>query len=401
MLTLGNRDLIRAINRSLILNTVKTHGMIDRAEISRVIGLSPATVTAITQELIESNLIVEREPGDSRGGRRPILLAINPRGGYVVGIKVMEDHLVGALVDLESTVLMRGTIPLIDSSPKVLVQAVSDLVNQVIKTFGIDLGKLIGVGVGLPGIIDAQKGVLRQTPFFDWQNLPIREMLSEKLNISVYIDNDVNTLTLAEKLFGAGRGLQQFLVITLGRGIGLGIVINGQLYRGTGGGAGEFGHIIVSSDGPLCECGKTGCLEAHIGERGLLQSAHQAKGAAALNQVTSMDDLLHLAANGDNQAVQILENAGKLLGKSIANLVNVLNPECIIISGEGIRYGDVFFKPMQQVIQSYTSKSMYQDITLRIDPLGDDAWARGAASLALDQLFAPPVNRDSSLTNGK
>jgi N-acetylglucosamine repressor len=395
MQQLGNRDLIRAINRSIILNTIKTNGLIDRAQIARITGLSPATVTAIAQDLIDSNLIVEKEPGDSRGGRRPILLAINPGGGYVVGIKVMEDHLVGALVDLESTVLMRGTTPLNDNHPDGLVQAVTDLVNQVLRSYGVESTKLIGVGVGLPGIIDAQKGILRQTPFFDWHDLPIRDMLSEKLGLSVYIDNDVNTLTLTEKLYGAGQGLRDFLVVTIGRGIGLGIVINSQLYRGNGGGAGEFGHIVIDEDGPACECGKRGCLEAYIGEKGLVQSSQY----ISLNK--SIDEILQLVEGGNKIAIQILESAGRLLGKEIANLVNILNPERIIISGEGVRYGHFFFDMMQSAVEQNTTKSHFKDLTIRVDPLGDDAWARGAASLALDQLFASPVNQDVRLISGE
>jgi predicted NBD/HSP70 family sugar kinase len=397
MQPLGNRDLIRAINRSLILNTIKTNGLIDRAEISRMVGLSPATVTAIAQELLDGNLIVEKEPGDSRGGRRPILLAINPSGGNVIGIKVMGDHLVGALVDLEATVLMRAAIPFAAGTPEQLVEAVSELVSRLIETGGVSPQKLIGIGVGLPGIIDAQKGILRQTPFFNWQNLPIREMLSKKLEQSVYIDNDVNTLTLAEKLFGAGQGKQQFLVLTIGRGIGLGIVINGQLYHGVGGGAGEFGHTLISPNGPRCDCGKSGCLEAYIGEKGLLQSASSFLPAEAAN----IDSLVHLASIGNPEAVHILSDAGAMLGRAVSNLVNTLNPECLIISGEGIRYGDVFFDAMRSSLNQYATSSMLQDLTVRIDPLGDDAWARGAASLALDQLFAPPVNRDASLSSGR
>lgn len=393
MQTLGNRDLIRAINRSLILNTIKTHGLIDRALIARKTGLSPATVTAITQELIDSELVVEREPGDSRGGRRPILLAIQPTGGYVIGVKVMDDHLVGALVDLEATVINRAIIPLTESEPQALVSAVSDLTHQLVNSGGISAAKLIGIGVGLPGVIDAQRGILRQTPFFDWKDLPIREMLSKELGQSVYIDNDVNTLTLAEKLFGSGQGMQQFLVITLGRGIGLGVVINNQLFRGAGGGAGELGHTVISVDGPPCECGKRGCLEAYIGEKGLLRAS-----LAASLPVTSIDDLLELAHRADPTAIRILQQAGAQLGIAIANLVAVINPDSVIISGEGVRYGDVFFNAMRATLKENSPASMYLDLTLRIDPLGDDAWARGAASLALDQLFAPPVNRDTSLT---
>ena len=235
---LGNRDFSRALNRSTVLNMIKTVGPIDRAELARRTGLSAATVTGITAELISDDLVFEKAPGNSRGGRRPILLALNARGSFVVGLKVTETQVIGALTDLEATVLEKRSDTLLDRTPEHVIETLVASVHALIQSQNIELGKLLGVGVGLAGIIDTERGVLRQSPFFGWHDLPLRQLLHKKLNVPVYIDNDVNTLTLTEKWFGSGYAVDNFLTVTIGRGVGLGIVVNGQFYRGASGVAG-------------------------------------------------------------------------------------------------------------------------------------------------------------------
>jgi hypothetical protein len=277
---LGNRDLIRAINRSVILNAIKAHGPIGRADISRLSGLSPATVTGITGDLIAEDLVFEKQPGDSSGGRPPILLALNPRGGYVAGIKLMEDHITGALTDLEATVLAKQSRSLPLRTPECAVETMAALVDDLLHETGLSHSKLLGVGLGLAGIVDSENGLLRESPFFRWRDLPIRDLLQQQIQAPVSIDNDVNTLTLAERWFGSGQGLRNFLSLTVGRGVGLGIVVNGQLYRGAGG-AGELGHTVIDPQGPLCDCGKHGCLETYVGDPGLLRMASERRTSAA------------------------------------------------------------------------------------------------------------------------
>jgi len=393
---LGNRELIRAINRSTILGAIKKHGTIPRAEIARLTGLSPATVTGITADLIHENLVFEKESGDSSGGRRPIMLAINPRGGCVVGIKVMEDHAVGALTDLEATPLGKEFFPFTDTSPKGVSEALGKLVTILMENFGGTGSCLMGVGVGLAGIIDADQGLVRQSPFFGWNDVPLRDLIQYHVHVPVYLDNDVNTLAFAEKWFGAGQGVNNFLVVTFGRGVGLAIVTNGQFYHGVRGGAGEFGHTVIQPDGELCSCGKHGCLEMYTSEPALLhQAAELFKNGELSRLPQTPEDLIALASAGEAGAQAIFMRAGKLLGQNIANLVNIFNPQCILVSGEGARAGHWLFDPMRAAIDEHTLPHLLQDVSLLIEPLGDDAWARGAASLVLHELFESPIKRQS------
>ncbi len=394
---LGNRDLIRAINHSIVLNTIKTNGLIDRAQIARLTGLSPATVTGITADLIDSGLVVEKTVGDSRGGRPPIRLAINPQGGYVVGIKLMEDHALGALTDLEATILVKDSISLPDTRAENAVSTMVDLVKRLLTTARLPEKKLIGIGVGLAGIVNFETGILRQAAFFDWRDLPLRDMLQAQSQVPVYIDNDVNTLTLAEQWFGAGQNIDHFLTLTIGRGVGLGIVTNGRFYRGAGGGAGEFGHTLIDPNGPPCTCGKNGCLETYVSYPALLQSAQAASQDGRLSQAPSTISALIAMAEAGNPVIQdILGRAGELIGRSAANLVNIFDPRLIIIGGEGVRLGPWLLDAVIDSVQRYASPSLLQDCQVRVEPWGDDAWARGAASLVLRDLFESPVHRETA-----
>jgi predicted NBD/HSP70 family sugar kinase len=388
---LGNRDLIRSINRSAILNAIKNRRPVGRAEIARLTGLSPATVTTITGDLLAKGLIIEKTPGDSSGGRPPILLDLNPKGSYVVGIKLMEDHADGALTDLEASVIAHLTAQFNDRSPEAVIATLAGLVRDLLAERDLDQSRLIGVGVGLAGVVDFERGVLRRSPFFGWTNLPLRDLLRAQVQAPVSIDNDVNTLTLAEMWFGHCRDQRHFITLTLGRGIGMGMVLNGQLYRGASGGAGEFGHTLVHPDGDLCDCGQRGCLEAYVGDPALLSQARQSHQEGRMPPAADPGELARLAKDGDSEARRILAEAGELLGCAVANLVNLINPGCILISGEGVRYGEWLFEPMQKAVRLHAQAPMMEEIEFSIEPWGDEMWARGAASLVLRDLFEPPV----------
>jgi predicted NBD/HSP70 family sugar kinase len=387
--TLGNRELIRDINRSAVLNLIKTEESISRAEIARRSGLSPATVTGIVSQLIEEGLVYEKEEGDSRGGRKPILLALNKKGGYVVGIKLMSDHAIGALTDLEATIITKQVGDFEGHSIEEVLDTLETLVGKL--RGKIESDQLLGVGIGLPGLVDADRGILKQSPFFQWFDVPLVEHLESRLGLPVYVDNDVNTLTLVEQLFGDWQDVENFILVTIGRGVGLGIVVNGNLYRGAKGGGGEFGHTVIDPNGPLCACGKRGCLETFVADPALLRLAGEAVARGEIpGEVNEVEDLFELAHKGNQTAKEIYTQAGQKLGWGIANLINVLSPEIVIISGEGARAGDLIFKPMREAIKVHVMPGLSDSFEIHVDPWEDDDWARGAASLILQQVFHSP-----------
>jgi predicted NBD/HSP70 family sugar kinase len=220
-------------------------------------------------------------------------------------------------------------------------------------------------------------------------------MAQDRLGIAVFVDNDVNMLTLAEKWYGSGQGVENFLVVTIGRGVGLGIVVNNQFYRGARGGAGEFGHTVIDPDGPRCDCGKHGCLEAYVEDGALVRQAQEATARGELDRpLTSVDELVALANAGQPVAQDIFAQAGEVLGRSLANLINIFSPELLLLAGEGTRAGDWLFEPMRQAAARYALPSLMRDVRIHVEPWGDEAWARGAASLVLRQLFESPMHRE-------
>ncbi|NOZ50361.1 MAG: ROK family protein [Chloroflexi bacterium] len=327
-----------------------------------------------------------------------MLLALNPNGGYVVGVKLTEEHVFGALTDLEATVLAKQTGYLENQRLDTAIDAIVAVVNSLVEKAGIARDKLLGLGVGLAGIVDAREGTLRHSPIFGWRDVPLAGLLISHLHVPVYIDNDVNTLTLTEQLFGVGQGIDDFLTITIGRGVGMGIVVNGQLYRGRHGGAGEIGHTVIDPDGPQCECGNRGCLETYVSDPHLLRMAHEAFARGEMpTDVTEVDELLALARAGNPAALAIYAQVGETLGRTIANLINTLNPMEIIISGEGMRAADFLEETLRATVARHVMTGLSGNIEIRIDFMSDDAWARGAASLVLQELFKTPLYR-SELT---
>jgi predicted NBD/HSP70 family sugar kinase len=389
----GSRKLIRELNRSVVLNMVKEHGSIGRAEIARRSGLSPAAITSISGELIEEGWMLETDTGESSGGRRPILLQLNPNAGYVIGIKLAERSVLGVITDLNGQVIEKQVVDTNGSDPEAAVKILAALIENLCVASRIPKSRLLGVGVGLAGVVDASRGTSRIHPFLGWQEVPIGSLLQSLVNVPVYLDNDVNTLTYAERLFGRGQGVEDFIVVTVGRGVGMGMVLNGQLYAGSKGGSGEFGHTVVKEGGPLCDCGKNGCLETFVGEDALLRAAKGAHENGELPAVKSLEDLIDLGLEDVPAAMKIFEDAGAVLGLGIANLINLFNPALILIGGEGVRAGEMMFGPMRVAAEQHTIPVLWPDTEIIIDPWGDDAWAIGAASLVLGEVFRSPVQK--------
>ncbi len=390
----GNRQLIKDINRYTVLNAVKNYGPVSRTGLAQVTGLGQSTITGITKALIDQGLIYEKTEGESSGGRPPILLELDRHAGYVIGVKLMEDRLSVALTDLDANVLISEILPLSATSDvDATLVAISDVIHNLAEQ-NISADKLLGVGVGISGVVDADMGICLYSPILRWQNIPLRDVLETHLNIPVVIDNDVNTLTIAEQWFGSGRDVSHFLVVTVGRGVGMGIVVNGQFYRGANGGAGELGHTTFIENGIQCDCGKHGCLEAYTADSAIIRLMREAiaqKRSQLRKTDLTLDDILHWAERGDEAAQASLAQAGHYLGIAIANLVNLFNPSLVIISGEGVRAGRFRLEPMQKAIRSHIFNGLGDQLEIIVEPLGDETWARGAAGLVLGELFKLPI----------
>jgi N-acetylglucosamine repressor len=392
----ANRDLIKAMNRNLLLNIIRREGPLSRTKLTEASGLSVGAVSQITNDLIAEDWIIEVGESESTGGRRPILLRFNPTAGYVLGLKLMEDRIVCAVTDLDNEVVEYierfNTARAFDA----VSSAIVEIIRDAVRISGIASQEVMGVGIGLAGVIDCQQGIVHYSPFFHWQEQPLADHVAEQLAMPVYIENDVNTLTITEQLYGDGLVVEDFVVVTVGRGVGLGMVLNHQLYHSEPGGAGELGHITVAVDGPVCGCGKRGCLEALAADPAVVRYVEDALAAgaeSAIDQPISIAHIIAAADAGDTLAQEALAVSGRWLGVGLSTVVNMLRPSRIIISGEGVAAGDHRLQPMIEAMRANAFNGLLDDVTIIVKPTDDQTWARGAASLVVGKLFESPLTK--------
>lgn len=379
----GHAGLIKQINEVAVLSVLRRRELASRTDVAKETGLSLPTVSTVATRLLSLGLVEEREVGESTGGRRPVLLAIRPSGAHVAGIKLTETAAHGVLVDLAGSIVASVLRPIREATPRAVVRAAVEVVERLSAEAG---GRpVLALGVGVAGAVDWVNGVVRHATYQQWRDVPLRELLHAKLGIPVVVDNDVNALVTSEQLFGAGREVDDFAVITVGRGIGLGLVLQGQTYRGSIGGAGELGHTKVA-DGPDCVCGGRGCLEAVTSD-----PAVAAQVAAEVRRTLTVPEAIALARGGNAAARAAFESRGRLLGRAAGNLVNLLNPRTLVVAGEGTNAAELFMPAFREGLAEAAFDGLADELSVVVHPWKDEAWARGAACLVLNELFAPQV----------
>ena len=363
------------VNRSAILAHLGAYGPVSRAELARKLEVTPPLITQLVRQLISDGLVQELHLSPSSGGRPSRMLGLVSTAGHAIGVKIAVEQITLVEVSIDGVVVRSLDAPFNSASP-MAVTAVAELIRSFIE--GGD-AHLLGIGVGVPGEIDEQNvGIVNSTQL-GWNRVPLGSTLRHALNLPVFIDNNVNALSMAERLFGQGRFFKDFLVVTIGTGVGAGIVADGKVFRGHRGGAGDLGHIPVGENGPICQCGNRSCLEAYIGEKALIKIAQE---QGVIGEGESISALTRKADEGDYTAKLIFSQAGKMLGRTLAGVVNVLDPEIVISMGEGSdawRYWSNGFGP---TFRSAVAPSK-RDVAIGVETWRDDSWARGAACLVL------------------
>jgi len=396
----SNREFTKTINQFNILNTIRRAGLISRVEIAEVTGQSRAAVTNITAHLIKEKIIVEKETKTSSSrGRRRVLLALNPTAAYVVGVKLSAFQVSFAVTNMQADVLSSLIVPV--RIGKKSVEFVADLIEEGIRHCVsealIDMSKISGIGIGIPGLVNSEKGVTYWSPLYRKGNTTLGNLIQNRFKIKTYIENDANTVTLAQQWFGEGKGVDNFLVVTVEHGVGMGIVVNGQIYRGVKGIGAEFGHMVIKPGGALCRCGKRGCIESYVADYSVLEAAIDACKAGKWQfrnlSALTIEEVTAIAKKGEPALQKIFKQSGETLGLGISGLVQIFNPEKIIIAGEGVRAGALLFEPMQKMIEAHTTPELYETLRIVIQKWQDTDWARGAASLVLQELYKSPLDR--------
>jgi len=401
---IGSFKWMKSLNRSLILNTIRTHGEVSRAEIAKITKLTPPTVTNIVSELLDNKLVIESDLGASTGGRRPIMLRINADAYHIVGVDIGIHWLRTVVTNLNADIKAAEKLalpPRVDEAA--LIGHLIDTVKLVLKKAGISAGDLMGIGLGMHGLVDPAAGKAIFAPNFGLRDISLREPLEREFQVPVHVENDVVAFALGESWFGEGTDTGNFIAVNIGEGVGAGIVLNGQLYKGATYSAGEIGHTTVEMDGPRCTCGNYGCLQSLVSGPALVRQAVQRLEAGERSLIRELcgedpeaitgEMIAQAARQGDPLAIDLFRRVGRYLGIGLANLINTLNPRKIILGGGVTNAADLFLEETRRTIHERAMDTPANAVSIVITNLGEYASAIGAVTIVLDGLFAPQAHR--------
>lgn len=404
----GKPQVLREINCSIILGLVNK-GSISRAEISRITGISPSTVSKIISSLIQKGII--REAGFYNSiGRKPKLLELNPEGAYIIGVDLQTDKISVAPADLSTSILdyKEGEIKPDESSERILCKMAS-FTEEMLSSYPEVESKLLGIGVSTPGPTDPVAGVVEQSPNLPfWENVPVRSCLSERFNLPVFVDNEIRMIALAERWFGAGKGHDNLVCIDISAGVGSGVILDGKLYQGVSGSAGEIGHTTVDPNGPKCGCGNRGCLEVMCSNKALVRYVLDAIARGERTKVVELAEgkleritpslIIETCKAGDLVALEALEKVSFWLGIGVANAINTYNPSAVIISGEIItECQEIVLRIVREVVNDRALKAAVESVEILPSQLGPKARMLGAILSVINAFFSDPSYMISNL----
>lgn len=400
----GDGEFVREINRFHVLDGIRRFEPISRTELVEQTQLSRGTVSTIVGDLIGEGLIKEgaadAQAQNAARGRPRILLRMNPDAAFVVGVKISMHQLSITVTNLRADPLAALILPIRSSrlGAGTVAAILEDGVRAAVAKAELSMAEIRGIGVGLPGFIDSRSGVSHWSPILGEEPVAFADMLQRRLGPPTVIQNDANLVAMAERWFGHGQDVDDFVVVTLEGGIGMGLYLGGELRQGVHGLGAEFGHTKVSlGDGPRCRCGQRGCLEAHVGNAAILREAGRGPDLAGTPDEVEVDREMHklaeLARGGDAELRGVFERAGAVLGLGVANLVNLIDPAKVIISGAGIHAADLFAPALRAAVAANTHRGVAGRCEIIVREWGDEVWARGAASLILEGLYRAPGPR--------
>lgn len=392
----GNNKFLKKYNESQILNLIRIHKAISRAELSQITGLSPTATGLIVSSLIDKGYIYEIGTGESKGGRRPVLLKLKPDSYYSIGIDIDTSFINIVLIDSTGKIVYEDSDSL---TPPILfehiIERLKSYVEEVLKKYHLKPDRLLGIGISVPGLVDIKTHEIILAPNLEWENVDIKSKLSKHLNVPIYIENEAMASAICESWIGVCQDVKNFVCINVESGIGAGIFAGGELYRGAGGSAGEVGHIMVDENGPKCGCGNYGCLETMASVKSMVDKAKKLvrQGtASSLNKLKdvdsiTIDSIVEAARAGDETSKSILLESARYLGIAISNIVNTLNPSKIVIGKEFVKYADLVMSQIKSVVSRKALKFPASKVQIVASKIGEKSSTYGAAIIPLKVLF--------------
>lgn len=372
-----NQQIVKKNNTLLVFQTITNEEPISRADIAQQTGLNKATVSSLVNELLTKNLVYESGPGESSGGRRPVLLHYNVNAGYSIGIDLGVNYILGVVTDLKGKILLEKTVKVYEHPFIEVTEQIKQVIHSLIKDLPKTPYGIIGIGVGIPGIVDKQ-GEIRVAPNLGWKNSDIKTLLEEEFQVPVIVENEANAGAYGEKQFGVGQDYENIVYVSAGIGIGVGLILNNELYQGLHGFSGEMGHMVINMNGIPCSCGSKGCWEAYASEHALLKSA---------GSDSTLESLIDKAQNQDQKAIALFKETGQYIGYGINNIINTFNPEQIII-GNRLAMAQTWIKQsMLDIIYSHSLSFQQQDLQISFSKHSTHSAALGVAAITTESFI--------------
>lgn len=398
----ADQGFIRKLNTAVILDILRRFAPLSRAELAARTGLNRSTVSIIVNSLIEKGFVQEADLQSSKIGRPGMLLVLNNKGGFAVGVEIGVDFISVIVTDFVANILWRQRVSIDLLEDQILVIDRASELTQ--KAIDIGMGenlRPLGIGVGMPGLVDTARGRLIYAPNLRWDNVPMRLMWSQRFELPIFVENEANAAALGEYYFGVARGVENFIYLSAGIGLGGGIMIDGKLFRGKLGYAGEVGHMTVDPGGDLCGCGKRGCWETKVGPRALIRGVQNilANGNQSLiyglidgdlNRITT-DTVVQAARSGDSVALEALQKVGEYLGIGVVNLINIFNPELIVLGGALSLANEFLLPAIENTVCESALKPACEGVQFAASAHGENACVMGSVALVLDDILREPM----------
>lgn len=372
-----NQSFVKRENKSLVLATIREHTPISRAEIAKITGLNKGTVSSLVSELLDEHLLQESGPGESSGGRRPVMLHFNPSAGCSIGIDLGVNYLLCILTDLEGRIILEKRAffeeVTFNQTVALLEKTTDELILQAPSTpYGV-----IGIGVGVPGLV-GHAGEIIFAPNLGWKKKSIKERLETRYKMPVIIENEANAGAYGEKMFGIGLPHKNIAYISVGMGIGVGLLLDGKLYKGTNGFSGEFGHMTIDVNGKPCLCGNSGCWELYASEKAILEK---------VDKKATFESIVEEAKNGNTLIISMIQEVGTYLGIGISNIVNAYNPEQVII-GNRMHSLQRWLEPiLEKTVQERALTFHQRKLELSFSTLTTHSSALGVAAFTIEKFL--------------
>lgn len=376
---LSDSKILKNKNALKLLELIKNNSEISRADLAKKTELTPASITKIVQKLINEEIVVELGLGDSTGGRPPKILKLNSKAGNFISIYLASDYIELVLYDLGVKRIYEDKHDIWIRTKNKIIDDIVAMIERAIETSRV---KVLGIGIAVNGLVDTKSGISVYSPHYKWNNVNLVKILEEKFNIKVYVENDVRAMAMGEKSYGIAKKSENFVVINIENGVGSALYLNNQIYRGTYFGAGEFGHIPIEDNEQRCSCGKKGCLETLVNNQNL-----EDKYFNLTEKNLKAWEIYEEYNKGNKIAVQLVENIAVVLAKGLVPLVNILNPDLIIIVGDINRAQDKLYKIIIKELKNRTFGNLSDSLNIVSSSFGKESANKGAVSFLMENIL--------------